>query len=224
MAKRRGKGTSQVQQNLPLDRGWGGRREGAGRKRLPKGRRRVPHVSRERLRRNQPVHVTWRVADHVWNLRSQRGFRTLLRAFVPAAHRFGMRITHFSVQGNHVHLLVEVGGRASLYRALRGLGVRMAKGLNRLMGTRGAVFADRYHIHPLATPREARNAIHYVLGNHAVHAGRRGEQVARDDPFAVGPTLNQGPGALWRKLVGDDPPVAPPQSWLLTEGWRRARA
>lgn len=223
---RRSKKQSQPEQmGLKLERRWGGKRAGAGRKKLPKERRSVPHRSRPTLRQQHPVHVTWRVADHVWNLRSARGFRALLRAFVPASYRFGLRITHLSVQGNHVHLIVEANGRAALYQALRGLGIRIAKGLNRLMQTSDPVFADRYHVHPLGTPREAWNAIRYVLKNHAIHAARQGRLVARrDDDFAVGPGVGDAPDAYWRRLVDDGSPVAPPVSWLLTTGWRRAVA
>jgi hypothetical protein len=64
---------------------WGGRREGAGRKPLPEGKRRVSHLARERFEKATPVHVTLRVAPHVWNLRSRRSFRRIIRAF--AAHR-----------------------------------------------------------------------------------------------------------------------------------------
>ena len=47
---------------------WGGKRKGAGRP--PGGKRRVRHVRREELKERFPVHVTWRMKDHVWNLRA----------------------------------------------------------------------------------------------------------------------------------------------------------
>jgi hypothetical protein len=37
---------------------------------------------------------------------------------------------HFSVQGNHVHLLVEAGSRSALVRGLQGLAIRMARAVN----------------------------------------------------------------------------------------------
>src|SRR5262245_5616123 len=97
------KKSKQLTLHLPT---WGGKRKRAGRK--PSGvRALVSHRPREGLRPGWAVHVTLRVRDHVWNLRSRRCFSAIERAFVAAKGRFGMRIVHFSVQGNHIHLLIE---------------------------------------------------------------------------------------------------------------------
>jgi putative transposase len=87
---------------------WGGRRPGSGRK--PKGERAgVSHRARPVLKPRFPVHVTWRFARGVWNLRSKQSFRELERAFFSSANRFDVRLTKYSVQGDHVHLIVEAG-------------------------------------------------------------------------------------------------------------------
>jgi REP element-mobilizing transposase RayT len=77
--------------------------------------------------------------------------------------RFDVRVVEFSVQGNHVHLLVEAPDRHALARAIQGFSIRVAKGLNRMMGRTGRVFDDRYHARVLRTPTEVRHAIRYVL-------------------------------------------------------------
>jgi hypothetical protein len=64
---------------------------------------------------------------HVWNLRSKRCFSRLLECFFRGRERFGFRLIHFSVQGNHLHLLVEAQDEKSLARGMQGLGVRIAK-------------------------------------------------------------------------------------------------
>ncbi|TAJ14476.1 MAG: hypothetical protein EPO68_12715, partial [Planctomycetota bacterium] len=46
------------------------------------------------------------------------------------ADRFGFRLIEYSVQSNHVHLLVEVPDRHALTRGAKGLFVRLAKQLN----------------------------------------------------------------------------------------------
>ena len=102
MARRRPK---QLVMELPT---WGGKRKGAGRPRTPgRVRRRVPHLRRARLKARFPVHVTWRMSEGVWNLRSHRSFSRLTRAFYTSAVRFGYRVVHYAVMGNHVHLIVE---------------------------------------------------------------------------------------------------------------------
>ena len=152
---------------------WGGERTGAGRKRV-RERPGVVHRKRSVLKKRFPVHVTWRMTDGVWNLRSRRCFGALSRAFWGGANRFGFRLVHYSVQGNHVHLLVEAKDEKALSRGMKGLGVRVAKGLNRVMRRQGKVLDDRYHGHILRTPTEVRRAREYLLQNARKHYGSVG--------------------------------------------------
>ena len=55
---------------------------------------------------------------------------------------------------------------------MQGLGIRLAKAINRRLGRKGRVWEDRYHGRPLRTPREVRHGLAYVLLNarkHGVH-------------------------------------------------------
>ena len=168
-----------VQLELARTRGWGGKRRGAGRK--PAGEKPgVRHRSRPALASRFPVHVTLRVLPHVWNLRSRRSFRVIRRSLAAASDRFGMRVCEFSVQGNHLHLLLEAQEARALSRGMQGLSIRLARGLNALMGRAGKVLADRFHAHILRTPSEVRNALRYVRGNRASHLRRLGESVVGD--------------------------------------------
>ncbi len=163
---------------------WGGLRVRAGRKPVLE-RAGVPHRSRELFER-LPVHVTFRLARNVYNLRSQRSFTALKSAFRGAADRFGVRIVHFSVQGNHMHVIVEAEDTSSLCRAMKGLSVRIARRMNQMMGRKGRVLGDRYHSHVLRTNREARNAVAYVRENHRKHMAQAGKPFTGPwvDPFS----------------------------------------
>ncbi len=196
--------------------GWGGKRKGAGRKPTA-GRRPVPRVRRPRLSRHHPVHVTLRMLPHVWNLRSKRGFRMLRGAMSGGSDRFGFRLCDFTIEGNHLHFVVEANDEHALSRGMQGLSVRIAKALNRLMQRHGRVFADRYHAHILKTPTEVKHALRYVRANHDSHRHRRGEVIiGLPDEFssahpdhavqlakAITYLLNQ----VYRQL---GPPVRPP--------------
>jgi hypothetical protein len=114
----------------------------------------------------------------VWNLRSKRSFRVLRRAFFAGRDKFGFRLNHYSVQGNHLHLIVEATDARAMSRGMQGLAIRMAKGLNRMMGRHGTVFADRYHGRILRTPTETRHALHYVLRNRHKHLAELGKSIA----------------------------------------------
>ena len=192
------------QLELPLPR-RGGKRRGAGRR--PKGPRTlVAHKSRPRFEKPTPVHVTVRVARHVWNLRSRRCFNAIAACFEVSCGRFGLRLIEFSILGNHLHLLMEADSSEALSRGMQGLNVRIAKALNRLMNARGRVLADHYHAQLLATPTQLVSAIAYVLGNSRHHYGGPAER----DPFS---SL-----ACERARL-----LCVPVSWLLRTGWRRAR-
>jgi putative transposase len=199
---------ARYQMELSLPRPPGGRRKGAGRK--PKGRRPlVSHKARARFDKPAAVHVTLRVGEEVWNLRSGRAFRAIEQCLADALGRFGLRIIQFSVMGNHLHLIVEADSSAALSKGMQGLGVRIAKALNRMMDRHGSVFADHYHSRVVRTPTELVNAIAYVLGNHAHHYGGTPGQ----DPYSSA-TLH---GERRERVL------AHPQTWLLRSGWRRAR-
>lgn len=185
---------------------WGGARKGAGRKRTGP-RRKVPHRPRRRFRRGA-LHVTVRLRREVWNLRTHRCFRALRRAFARGCERFGFRLVHFSVQGNHIHLIVEAPDVMALGRAMKGLEVRMARALNKVMHRRGAVFADRYHAHLLTSPTEAARAVNYVLENWRVHGYA---QAGAIDPWCSLSWAGNQP-----RLFGE------PQSWMLCTGVRLA--
>src|SRR5262245_59482050 len=90
-----------------------------------------------------------------------------------AASHSGFRILQFSVQDDHVHLIVEADDSRALRRGLRGLAIRAAPVVNRALERRGPVWKDRYHARELTTPRAVRHALVYVLMNIRKHRGGR---------------------------------------------------
>jgi putative transposase len=192
---------------------WGGKRAGSGRKRV-RARRAVPHRARGEFRPYQPVHVTVRMASHVWNLRSQRSFAIVHGVLADVRARGDFRVAEFSIQGNHVHLIVEASGPGALGRGMRALSIRLARRLNGMMGRRGSVLEDRYYTHVLRTPAEVRNALRYVRGNFAGHACRWGERVSARwvDPFtsAAGREPRREQRVLW-----SEPVTREAETWLL---------
>jgi hypothetical protein len=128
-------------------------------------------------------------------------------------------VVHFALLGDHLHFLVEADDGRALAEGMQGLSVRLAKGLNRLMGTRGKVFADRYHAHVLRTPAEVRRALTYVLLNHRSHLARIGKAGtgAAPDPYSSAATFEG-----WREVEPAPRTVtSAPETWLLQAGWRR---
>jgi hypothetical protein len=118
-------------------------------------------------------------------------------------------------------MIVEGANRTALGRALKGLQVRIARGLNAMFRRAGRVFADRYHARAMKTPRETRNAIAYVLLNSRRHAHQRGMRLPSDaiDPCSSGKAFDGW--TKGRPAQTDPAAVAAPKSWLLTTGWRK---
>jgi REP element-mobilizing transposase RayT len=176
----------------------------------------VTHRARPKLSRSHPVHVTLRLLPGLNSLRRVRMFRALFSALSKARERNGMRICHYSVQSNHLHLIVEAGDKVALSRGIQGLAVRIARRVNRQMGRRGTVFRDRYHARALRTAWQVRIAVRYVLLNARKHSARNRMQnaiaaetraefeTALREPYPIGPKhcphIDPYSSALW--LVG----------------------
>jgi REP-associated tyrosine transposase len=200
---------------------WGGRRVGAGRKPGPNPR--DAHRARPALDGRYPCHVTLKMRRNVPSLRSGTLVRELERSFTAACERGRFRLAHYSIQHDHVHMIVEATSKRALACGMKSLGARVARAVNRVFGRRGPVLADRYHRHTLRTPREVRNALAYVLLNARRHLAKRGHLVATT-------SLDRASSARWfdgwrhaPERSHDPPATAAPRTWLLARGWRRHR-
>jgi REP element-mobilizing transposase RayT len=160
------------------------------------------------------LHVTLRAREGLPPFREAVLTRAI-RGVIAASNRAAFRVLHFSVQDNHVHLVVEAHDKAALSHGMQWLAARAAKRLNWLLRIRGGVWRERYHARELTTPRSVRNALVYVLMN------------VRKHHASVGPTIDPCSSAPW--FVGftghngetEDSPVCAPRTWLAGVGWRR---
>ncbi len=99
---------------------WGGRRDGAGRKRSPHSG--VPHLRRPRLAARWPVHISLKLTRDLPYLRKRRLGR-LVRDCILRANKAGVfRIVHFALLAHHLHLIVEAKNREALSRGMQGAG------------------------------------------------------------------------------------------------------
>jgi len=122
--------------------GRGGKRRGAGRK--PKGQRAgAPHKERPELTGRDPIHVVLRVTGEIGSLRKHHMYKALREATIAVAMRElhdsregAFRIVHISIQGNHVHLLVEADHKLALARGMQSFQISAAKHLNRAVSVK----------------------------------------------------------------------------------------
>jgi REP element-mobilizing transposase RayT len=232
MAARSKRGcTKQVQQELFRR---GGKRRGAGRK--PKGPRAgAPHQSRPKIAARDVLHVVLRVVPEIGSLRSPAMYSAIRDASVTAAMRERIRIIHVSVQRTHVHMLVEAKDKEALAHGMQGFQISAARNINTALGDgrrrrRGKVFVDRYHLVVARTPSQTRNVLSYLLNNWRKHLEDQTESTRTwlVDRFSSGLLFAdwqelEGEPFLWKFPDGYDPIIVyRPQSWLLSEGWKRA--
>ncbi|MBL8896720.1 MAG: transposase [Planctomycetes bacterium] len=198
----------------------GGKRKSAGRK--PKSAEPgMPHRQRARKKRGEPLHITARLADGLPSLRRGGALRIVLAALSASSDRHGMRIVHYSIQKDHLHLLVEADDRTCVARGMNALLRPLARALNKRWGRRGQAFPERYHDEVISTPTQARNALRYVLQNGKKHGV---VAISSMDLCSSAPVFDgwmERPSIASISAAPVIAAVAPASTWLLTTGWRR---
>jgi putative transposase len=173
-------------------------------------------------------------------LRSRFVFPTLRKALGRATRaRTDFRVIQFSVQDDHLHLIVEAADKSALSRGMQGLAIRLARAVNRLVSRHGKLWADRFFSRALSSPRAVKNALGYVLNNFRKHRAKGG---ARIDPYSSAPYFagfrelrGQRPCDVGRRLdlplvprgvpppeTATELPVVRAHTWLGRVGWQRA--
>lgn len=193
---------------------WGGRRAGAGAKPKKKIRGGV-HSGRPPFTAKQPLYVAL-VADE--GLPSMRARKSLIAAHVSLARqsgRFGFRIVHYHIEKNHLHMVVEAKDRESLGRGMKGLGIRLAKALNRAWGRKGAVFSERYLSQVLSSASE----VDAVLDGLAERKRRDGVQCSSEA------WLRDEEGGLGLRELAREEDIEPgvPKTKLLIDAGKKKR-
>jgi REP element-mobilizing transposase RayT len=207
--------------------GWGGKRKGAGRPNLSGT---VNHMSREKVDFKKPLHITLKLNGRIKKTLRGPMMLSRLKECLKKAKAIGLRVIHFSVQMNHIHILAECRDNEVLDRGMKSLGCSLGKAIRKSCGENGPVFNGRFHLHVLKSPREMKNGLGYVLLNHSKHDGL----IPYSDRFSSAAYFNE-----WKELLGRNigpllmdrrrreailpPYLSPPKSWLAREGWRKVK-
>jgi putative transposase len=196
-------------------RSHGGPRPDSGRKEGP--RPKVRHRKRPAHVYYNPVHVTMRRAKGLPSFRIDR-LHELLKKAIRDTRRDGFRIVHYSIQNDHLHLLVEADDARLLTNGMKSFAVRVAMRVNReiMLRRSGRVWGDSYHRRELETRSEVRSVLVYVLNNHLKHG--EWEVGLIIDPCSSAPWFDK-----WMHRREPTPPEAHAgvgaSTWLLDEGW-----
>ena len=198
----------------------------------------VPHVTREAHATRCPVHVTMRRVAMAPSFRSERVSNAIMFQLARASRAgSGMRVVHFSIQDDHMHLMLEGSSAQDLSRQAQKLFSRIALAVNVVVGRRGSLFRDRHHRHELKTPTEVRRALVYILFNTRKHAGANSlgnpasgilewldplTSTAWFDAWAAGASPPPDAARRVRARFTSVQPITVASTWLAREGWQRA--
>jgi REP element-mobilizing transposase RayT len=111
-------------------------------------------------------------------------FRVSLRE---ACERCDFRVCQYSIQRDHLQMLVEATGKEALARGMKAVAARLARAVNRVFRRKGVLFG-RYHLRALKTPREVRNALAYVVSPHSLSVSLQGSCWVRCLPISSVPS------------------------------------
>lgn len=172
------------------------------------------------------MHVVLRVMPYVQHLRTGRMYRVIRRVLVHYLGRERFHFVHLSIQGTHLHFLVEARDRAALTKGMQSFGIRCADAFHAELGITGKVFQYRYHATQITSARQARHTLAYVLNNWRRH--REDVANARIMAWPVDPYSSGVEFRGWSKRVrfelpaGYVPlPVSPARTSLLRGEYER---
>jgi REP element-mobilizing transposase RayT len=189
---------------------WGGRRENSGRMRIKSAG--VAHRSREKVSMRTPVHINLKLSH---SLRNGTGIAALRRS-VENARKY-LKILHYSLETNHIHLIIEAKDNEHLEMGMRSFTNTFVK-----MIGKGSLQKERYHLHVLRTREEVRNAFRYVIMNHLNHTKMNS---IKADLFSSLHTLDLKETArLYQVSIIETKKLRPvdldqPSSWLAKQGF-----
>ncbi len=184
----------------------------------PSPRANVRHRTRPTHAHWTPLHITMRAARGLPSFRLQALYAALERA-VRTTRRDDFRIVEYSVQKDHLHLIVEADDNDALARGMKSFSVRANRLYNSALGRmRGRVWGDRYHRRDLTSARQVRNALVYCLANYKKHYSIKSDA----------PRIDSCSSARWfegwtsfRQHDDGPRPSERPRTVLLRTAWKR---
>lgn len=127
----------------------------------------IRHVRRLKLKRPSSLHLTIKVRENK-DIQSKRILKALHHA-IKRARLKGLKVVHYTLEYNHVHLLVESVDNKILHKGMQAFGITITKAINKIKRTKGAVYKNRYHLRLINSPRQLKNVLHYIFTNGVKH-------------------------------------------------------
>ena len=128
----------------------------------------IRHIKRPKISRLTTLHLTIKVRSNKADIKSKKILKALHHA-IKRARLKKLRVIHYTLEFNHLHLLIECESHKTLHQGMQAFGISLSKAINRIKKLKGTVYKHRYHLKKLATRRELKNALHYIFNNGKKH-------------------------------------------------------
>ncbi|SDL30194.1 putative transposase [Geoalkalibacter ferrihydriticus] len=107
-------------------------------------------------------HITHRCHKKEFLLKFARDRRAWVRWLFEAKKRYGLCILNYVATSNHVHLLVQDGGRGEIAQSMQLVAGRVAQEFNQRKSRKGAFWEDRYHATAVSTDHHLARCLTYI--------------------------------------------------------------
>lgn len=128
----------------------------------------IRHRARLEITRNTSLHLTVKILKEKSRLRTKALLQILKRA-IQRGRVQGLRIHHYTLEHDHVHLIVEARNNYELGKGMQAFGVCFAKGINKCKSLKGAAYKHRYHLRKINSARDLKTVMRYVFNNSKKH-------------------------------------------------------
>jgi len=128
----------------------------------------IRHTKRPYLKRPTSLHLTIKIKKNKAEIKNKWVLAILKRSILNARKQ-GLKVIHFSLEYDHVHLLIEADNNLILGKGMQAFGVTFSKAINRLKKLTGEVYKHRYHFRRISSSSELKNVMNYIFTNGLKH-------------------------------------------------------
>lgn len=129
----------------------------------------IRHLKRAQINRPMPLHLTIKLKKAYMQNGQNVQNKHILKHAIKRARIMGLKIVHYSLEHDHVHLYTECESNVILTKAMKAFGVSLAKNINKYFSSKGQVYKTRFHLRILKSASEVKNVINYILKNGIKH-------------------------------------------------------
>lgn len=128
----------------------------------------IRHTQRPIIKKPTPLHLTIKVRSNKADIQNKVILKALHRAIMRGRLK-GLKVLHYALEYNHVHLLIEADNNKILHIGMQAFGITIAKAINKIKRVIGAVYKHRYHFRQISSLRDFRNVLNYIFSNGIKH-------------------------------------------------------